>query len=155
MDRIIYTRPDGGLSIIIPTISRDDPPGFTEPAALARAMATVPPDAQGVRVVGAASIPADRTYRDAWTDDGSTLAVDMGKARNIQRERLAARIDQLELSIAGQEKAARLRGSSAGALLATQRSSAIKSLNLSQLHSQIEAAATPDELKQVWPAELA
>lgn len=68
MQKIVYTRPDGGVSIITPIIMRNDPSGFTEEMALKRALGKdVPKNATNVHVVDADSIPTDRSSRDAWT----------------------------------------------------------------------------------------
>jgi hypothetical protein len=42
------------------------------------------------RIADASDIPADRTFRNAWTDANATATVDvdMGKAREIHRQRL-------------------------------------------------------------------
>jgi hypothetical protein len=67
MKRIIYTRPDGGLSIVIPVINTTgEMDGFTEDDALARAMKKLPEDAINPQVVEESDIPTDRTFRNAW-----------------------------------------------------------------------------------------
>lgn len=61
--RIIYTAPDGTLSIIIPVLSS----GLSvEQIARKDVPAGVP-----YLIVDAEEIPADRTYRSAWTADFS------------------------------------------------------------------------------------
>lgn len=79
--RIIFTRPDGGVSIIIPA------PGID----LARAMQDVPADAADVQVVDAAEVPNDRTFRAAWKQDQKSLAVDVVKAKDIAHEKRRAK----------------------------------------------------------------
>ena len=87
MKKILYNRPDGGLSIIKPIISQDDPAGFTEQQALERALVKdVPSYAINVRVVDNLNF-ADKTFRNAWVDAGIT---DMPKARTIHRDNLRA-----------------------------------------------------------------
>lgn len=106
MRKIIYTRPDGGLSVVSPVINtlgeRED---FTEAQAEQRAWDALPSDAINPQFVDASAIPADRTFRGAWTHGGDKVAVDMGKAREIQAQRLAdtAHADAL----AAQKQAAR------------------------------------------------
>lgn len=40
------------------------------------------------RYIGDADVPPDRSYRDAWVDDGKVIAHDMAKARDIYRQRV-------------------------------------------------------------------
>ena len=54
--RIIYPNDDGGISIIIPAESVE------------AAMKDIPAG-KPYKIVDAADIPADRTFRDAWTAD--------------------------------------------------------------------------------------
>ena len=88
MKRIIYTRSDGGVSVVIPVISLNDPKEFTEDDALARATSRLPIDAINPQVVEANQIPADRSFRNAWNHDGVSISVDLPKAREITKERL-------------------------------------------------------------------
>lgn len=54
--RIIYPNDNGGISIIIPAESVE------------AAMKDIPAD-KPYKIVDVADIPADRTFRDAWTVD--------------------------------------------------------------------------------------
>lgn len=56
MKYIIYPNDDGGISVVIPAIS------------LEIAMKDIP-SGKPYKIVDAADIPADRTFRDAWTAD--------------------------------------------------------------------------------------
>lgn len=47
---------------------------------------TIPP----WRFVVSADVPSDRTYRNAWRDDGATIYHDMPAARELHREMLRA-----------------------------------------------------------------
>lgn len=40
------------------------------------------------RIISLEQIPPDRTYRNAWTDDGKVISHDMGKVRNLHLEHL-------------------------------------------------------------------
>jgi hypothetical protein len=69
------------------------------------------PQPIGYRAISDADIPADRTYRNAWTDDGSVIRHDMPKARDlhIQRVRRARglRLEDLDakwMRASGQKK---------------------------------------------------
>lgn len=90
MKKIAFKRPDGGLSIINPTINTHPvSEGITEDQALERAWKDVPPDAINPIVVDDA--PSDRSYRNAWTHDGSAIVHDMIKARELHKDILRAR----------------------------------------------------------------
>lgn len=72
--KLIYTRPDGGLSVVHPA------PGVTVEELMAR---SVPSDATNVQVVDDAEIPTDRTFRNAWKQSGAKVEHDMAKAKEI------------------------------------------------------------------------
>ncbi len=74
--RILFTRPDGGVSIIIPA------PEIT----IARALQDVPADAQNVEVVDADAIPNDRTFRAAWKQEGKVCVECPTKSRAIAHQ---------------------------------------------------------------------
>ncbi|MCA6303686.1 MAG: hypothetical protein IM628_02545, partial [Phenylobacterium sp.] len=61
-DCIIYPRPGGGIAVVIPT-------GEIPIADVARKDV---PAGMPYRIVPASAIPADRTFRDAWTADFTT-----------------------------------------------------------------------------------
>jgi len=56
MNRIIYKTDEGGVAVIIPTVSVE------------LAMKDIPDGVQ-YKIVDVADIPSDRTFRDAWTVD--------------------------------------------------------------------------------------
>lgn len=94
MRKIIFTRQDGGLSVVVPVINthpaRED---ITEEQAEQRAWGDLPEDAINPRFVD--SVPEDRSFRNAWTDDGKAVAVDMDKAVEIHKDNLRAARVQL------------------------------------------------------------
>lgn len=104
------------------------------------------------RVVDPASLPADRTFRNAWADDGSTIGHDMAKAKAIHMDRIrAARAPKLEeldaqwMRATGQSKTAEVAQIEA---LRQKLRDLPQTLDLSK-------AATVEELKSIWPADLA
>ena len=80
MRHILFTRSDGGVSIVSTPVDTDE--------ALAKAMAKLPAFATNAKIVDSAAIPQDRTFRNAWRQNGSLGEHDMGKARGIHREAL-------------------------------------------------------------------
>jgi len=69
--RILYTNDDGTISVIVPAVSVE------------LALKDVP---EGVeyRIVDVADLPTDRTFRDAWVLDETTVAIDAAKQAVIQ-----------------------------------------------------------------------
>lgn len=74
--RIIYTTPEGTVSIIIPA------PGAT----YEQLVAVVPPDTEHT-LVDIDTIPKDRTFRNAWERSGSAIVHNLGKAKSIAHDR--------------------------------------------------------------------
>ena len=78
---IIYTQDNGTVAIIRPTEEA------LATMTLAQIAAKDVPAGVPFQIVDAATIPTDRTFRNAWKGD---LTVDMPKAVNITKERLRA-----------------------------------------------------------------
>ena len=75
--RIIFTRPDGGVSVIIPA------PGVP----FERVLKDVPADSVSAKVVDVADLPTDRTLRNAWCPCPERgVSVDVDKARDIAHD---------------------------------------------------------------------
>ena len=148
MKKIIYTRPDGGLSVVTPVINtypvRED---ITENQALDRAMKKLPADALNVRVVDEADIPTDRTFRNAWKDAGSgAVTHDMEKCREIHKDRLRAyRAPQLAALDVAYMRADELGDAKEKARVAAEK----QALRDITKHPAIAAATTPEELKNI------
>jgi hypothetical protein len=90
--------------------------------------------------------PDDDTFRDAWTDTGSTIEVDMVKARGIWRDKMReARTPKLiSLDVAFQ------RAFEVGADLTViyAQKQALRDVTAD---TAIEAAQTASDLKKIWP----
>lgn len=74
--KILYTRPDGGVTIVIPVT--DD---LEEVYAKA-----IPLDATNVREIEDTEIPSDRLLRNAWIDVGSEIKEDKVKSQDLVKE---------------------------------------------------------------------
>jgi hypothetical protein len=96
MRKIIFTRPDGGVSIVHPLISVDDPEGFTEDQAIERALLTIPQGALNVTVVDESVIPSDRSNRRAWKQIGASITVDPVRVAQIFDEDAVKAIDGMD-----------------------------------------------------------
>lgn len=78
--RIIFTRPDGGVSVIVPA------PNIT----IERAMQDIPADASYTEIVDVESLPTDRTFRDAWKQEGKKCVEDVEKCKEISHNKRRA-----------------------------------------------------------------
>ena len=152
-NRIIYTRPDSGVSVVVPTaefLSRFN--------TLAEGMAavqtqSVPPAAIDVRIIDDTTLPT-RTFRNAWRQSGVIVSVDMPLAREIHAGRIAqaqvAEIARLKV----EERKERLKGNTAQADAHAATATALEALDLNVLATQIGAAPNPTALSAIWPANV-
>lgn len=148
MRKIVYTRPDGGLSVVTPILDAVYAP--TESEAERIAFDRLPSDAIGPRFVAAETIPADRTFRDAWTDAGSVV-VDMPKARELHKDTLRRlRAPLLAALDVDYQRADELNDTAAKQDIAARK----QALRDVTADPAIEAAKTPEELKAVMPDAL-
>jgi hypothetical protein len=74
--RIIYQNDEGGISIIVPS-----PEALASHSIEAIAQKDVP-HGKPYKIVDAADIPADRTFRSAWEIDPAILTDGMGAESN-------------------------------------------------------------------------
>ena len=137
--RIVYTRSDGGISVVIP-VKHDS-------EALALVLKNdVPDDAVNIKTVNVDLIPTDRTFRDAWEDDSTEspepIKVNMPKARDIHVGRIRVVRDK-ELVRLDIEQ---LRGNDVAAEKQILRD--IPAV------FDLSGANSPEELKALWPNEL-
>ncbi len=157
--RIVYTRPGGGVSVVTPSpnyIAALIAGGMTEDQAVDVVKAKdVPPGSISVIVTEVASIPADRTFRNAWTRTGPGMPeVNMPLAREIHSGRMSQAIATATARLKLSEQAALFDGRTADAANDNATRTAIEALDLAILATQIANVATPDALKAVWPVEL-
>lgn len=150
MKCIVYQRPDGGVSVVSPApefLGRKDEDGNpifpTEDVGIAAVMAKdIPTDATDVSICDTSEIPSDREFRNAWVRSGRGAAVDITKAREVQRERietarrLAAR-DILEREALGEDVAA--------------EKAALANIRAADIVGTVQSVAA---LKAAWPAGL-
>ena len=155
---IVYTRPDGGVSVVnLSPRAIAETFGGSEEAALSGAQVNrkiVPPGSTDVTVINAVTVPNDRWFRDAWFNTAGAIDVDLPKAREIQAARishaLGLEIARLKLS----EQQARLAGRPNDATADAATRTALEVLDLTVLETQIGAAANASGLKAVWPAQV-
>lgn len=138
--RIIYTTPEGGVAVIIPTgelpidqvLAKDVPPGAT-----------------GL-IVDADVIPSDRSFRSAWKQEGRAIGHDMAVAREIHRNHIReVRSGKLiELDVQFQREMEKQKPNPS-AIIA--RKQALRDATANQ---SIEDAGDIDSLKAAWDADL-
>ncbi len=93
----------------------------------------------------------DRTFRNAWMWEGSKIGHDMAKARDIKRAQLRkARRPLLEVLDIDYTRADERGDAEEKERIATRK----QALRDVTVDPAIEAAQTPEELKQVWPEIL-
>ena len=152
MKKIIYTRPDGGLSVVHPVINTHPVrENITEEEALQRAFAKLSSDAINPQIVEANVIPTDRTFRDAWSHGGDKVVHDMPKCREIWKDKLREirapilAVLDVEYLLADEKSDTILKGQIA-----------IKKQALRDVTAdpRIERSQTPEELKAVIPNVL-
>lgn len=139
---IVIQRTDGGVSIMRPEAWED------VAVKLEKWKRTHVGEYVSHHEVDEADIPTDRSFRNAWTRDGKTVAHDMEKCRNIHRERLRlARAPKLAALDVEYQRADEADDKAAKVSIAKQK----QSLRDVTADPRIDAATTPEELKAVWP----
>ena len=83
--KVIYTRPDGEVSVVNPAL------GVDIDTVLAR---SIPGDAVNVTVVDETSIPTDREFRNAWRQSAGVINIPVTQARKVARRRITALVSK-------------------------------------------------------------
>lgn len=154
--RIVYQRPDGGVSVVVPSpryVAQLMAEGMSEAEAIAAVRAKdVPPDATDVAEADQDDIPTDRTFRDAWRRDGTRpIRVDMPAARQIHRQRLEQRAAERARVLREQYLEADEDGDTARAQQIRQR---VRGMRQRIAALDLDAAQTPEELAAITDDEL-
>ena len=136
MSKIIYTNPDGTVSIIIPVGNVND------------SIKDVP-DGLSYEIVEDSVIPTDRAFRNAWKQNNKTIETDMAKAREIHKTNIRnARIPKLaELDIEFQKA---LETSASTTDIVSKK----QALRDAPADSAIASADTETKLKAQWNTSI-
>lgn len=155
-DRVVFTRPDGGVSIVIPARRRtsEEDPTLIDVPTEELLMNSVPADATDVTVVDETTLLTDRTFRDAWTQIAGNIIVDMSKARAIHAIRLALAKTNETAKLGLLEAELRLQGRTTEADQAVIDKISVDGINLATLATQIAAAPNPVALSAIWPLKI-
>lgn len=139
MRKIIYTRPDGGVSIVHPVRNTLGETLTTDAEIEQRAWDKLPEDAINPQFVDESLIPTDRTFRNAWKDDNG-IKVDMSKAKDLTKDRLRnERKPLLEAQDVAFQRALESGASTAAIVSEKQR--------LRDITKQVDGITSLDELK--------
>ena len=133
--RIIYPTDDGGVSVIVPAPEC----GLTIEEIAAKDV----PQGAAFEIVTTDDIPADRTFRSAWTQNGKKVEVDMPKAKLIAHDKRRAMREE-EFAPHDAVIAKQIPGKDAQAAEAAR--AAIRD-KYADMQVAIDAAQTPDEIK--------
>ena len=147
--RIVYTRPDGGVSILAPA------PEFlaqfaTEEEGIAAIQAKdVPSDAVAVEVIDETAIP-ERSFRNAW-EWNNGIQVNMPKARVVHMDKIRrVRNDELEKLDISFMRAIEA-GDAAEQTSITNQKQALRDI---PQELDLEVFATPEDLHASWADNL-
>jgi hypothetical protein len=140
--RILYTRNDGVLCIVVPAI--DDLDLIIQK--------DIPADAIDITIVDAADIPEDRYFRNAWTqDDEKLIKIDLDKARSVQLKNIRAirneKLAKLDIEI----MRALESGDAAKVKEISNRKQILRDLPTT---FDLEVYSNPEDLKNAIPTEL-
>lgn len=163
VQRIVYTRPDGGVAVVAPVISRDDPETMTVEEAVARALALLPAEAMEPGVIDAAEMPQDPSFREAWRLEpadggveesagvGGRIIIDMERAREIHMNRIRrARDTELAKLDIDFIRAIEIGDLDEQAEIALHK----QRLRDTPQTFDLSGYATPEELEEAWPVDL-
>lgn len=151
MKRVLFTNPDGSLSIFNPAW-KDRQPGESEDEQLARAMKkAIPSTATNIQIIDKTLVPTDKSFRDAWKAGEGKIDFDMGKCREIHKGKMrlerVKRLTALDVEYLRADE----RGDAAAKAQIAAKKQALRDVTSDPA---IASASTPEELKAVWPACL-
>ena len=129
MKRIIYSTPEGGVAVIIPTESVE------------LALKDVP-EGVAYEIVDEADIPADRFFRNAWTMGDCCIEQDLDRCKEIGHDiRRAQRAEEFKPF----DEVIMKQIPGADAAVAEEARQAIRE-KYSDVQDAIDAAETPDDI---------
>ena len=103
------------------------------------------------RPIAIDDIPNDRNFRDAWRDGGSTVEVDMPKARVIHMDRIRVARDAALDTADNDLKTAEDNNDMPEIALIRNRRRTLRDIPAT---FDLSGATTPDALDALWPADL-
>jgi hypothetical protein len=140
MRKIIFTSSDGVLSVVHPVRNTLGETLTTDAEIEQRAWDKLPEDSINPQFVDESVIPTDRTFRNAWKVESEAVSVDMGKAKDLTKDRL--RIERkplLEAQDIAFQRALETGANTAAIVSEKQR--------LRDITKQVDGITSLDELK--------
>jgi hypothetical protein len=149
----MYTRPDGGVSIVIPAPKESiekvlGPLTDAEYDAHVRER-SIPADALNVSDILDNDMPQDREFRNAWEQSGITITHNLTKAKDIQLGRIRKAREPKLLELDKQFMIALEQGLDTSIIVNEKQT-------LRDITEPLKALApvTIDDIKAAWPAIL-
>lgn len=152
MKKIIYTRSDGGLSVVHPAENaRLD--NETDAEFISRIVEKdVPPGALDVQIVDATSIPTDRTFRNAWKAGVGKVEHNLPKCLTLAQDAIrVARAPKLAALDVEFMRAVEIGDAAKQAQIAAQK----QRLRDATADARLTNAQTPEALKAAMAAVIA
>jgi len=131
--KIIYTNNEGGVSVIIPTGE----------LSIEEVAAKDVPEGVAYEIVEDDAIPSDRTFRNAWIANGAAVEVDLDQAKAIGHDKRRAQRAE-EFAPLDEVIAKQIPGNNPAEVEAERQLIRDK---YAQVQADIDAAASPDEIK--------
>lgn len=151
--RIVFINPDTNILNVVSPVYQSIEQGFyaDEEDLLAACVERNVPAGVAYRIVEASIIPTHRLFRNAWSDDGNDVVVDMSDARGIHMD--AIRVDRdkklTELDVTFM-RAVEDDDSDA------QDAASVEKQALRDIPEtfDLSSASTPEQLTALWPEDL-
>ena len=151
--RIVFINPDTNILNVVSPVYQSIEQGFyaDEEELLAACVERNVPAGVAYRIVEASVIPTHRLFRNAWSDDGNDVVVDMAEARGIHMDDI--RIDRdkalLELDITFMRAVE--DGDTDEQDAASTAKQALRDIPET---FDLSSASTPEQLTVLWPDDL-
>lgn len=137
---IIWSRPDGGVSVTICAEGVDP----EKEATRLKAIGNIPQEYEVAAVNE--SIPVRDEFRDAWTLDGKKIVHDLEKAKKIKAEKIKEEVDRSLIQVDAELPKAQASGKQED--MDAWRAKRVK-LESMTMQAEIDAAKSVEDLKAI------
>ena len=155
MEYLVYTNTEGSVAVVSPApkedLEKSQGPMTQEEYESFVIAGSIPEGNTTMQHITAAQIPSDRWFRAAWRQNGASIKIDMSAARIIQENKIRAARDVKWEDFDTRYVAAQRDGLDLTILDAERQT--LKDVP-QVVQSDIDTAATPDILKEIWPTGL-
>lgn len=138
--RIIYTNPQGGVSIVTPS------PEYLLTHSIRELIAKDVPAGSDVEIIDSFDIPSDATFRNAWEKSGKVITTNLEKAKAVAHEhrRLARSAEFAPLDIEATIPSKAIQAEAAREAVRKK---------YADMQTAIDAATSVEQLKALLPKE--